>query len=320
MLADLFTRHHEPLFLNEGTFQSELILQEMEALRPQVHQKDSARLDRDIKLQKAGIVGEKRVAFELKNSHYPLVFIHDLNLEHEGIKAQIDFLVISPYNAFIIECKNLIGNVEIDKDGSFVRAYGPGRSKLREGLYSPVTQNTRHIELMKAILREGRSTVLNALAEKLLEQYYHSFIVFTNDKTVISMAHAPQDVCRKIVRTDQLVSRIKQLDQALKKKHPKASFEEEKDEAEFWLSQNKPSEIDLSEKYQINGLTESMSSDSKSCSPQYVPSPQTQPPLCPLCGSPMVLRTARRGKRKGKQFWGCSNFSVTGCRGGIDID
>jgi hypothetical protein len=36
-------------------------------------------------------------------------------------------------------------------------------------------------------------------------------------------------------------------------------------------------------------------------------------PACPLCGSPMVLRTAKQGKRAGQQFWSCSRFP--GCRG-----
>jgi len=31
-------------------------------------------------------------------------------------------------------------------------------------------------------------------------------------------------------------------------------------------------------------------------------------PACPRCGQPMVLRTARRGKRKGQPFWGCSAY------------
>lgn len=31
-------------------------------------------------------------------------------------------------------------------------------------------------------------------------------------------------------------------------------------------------------------------------------------PLCPHCGIPMVLRTARRGSRLGQQFYGCANF------------
>ena len=38
-------------------------------------------------------------------------------------------------------------------------------------------------------------------------------------------------------------------------------------------------------------------------------------PGCPLCQSPMVLRQARNGPMAGKQFWGCSAFAQTRCRG-----
>jgi restriction system protein len=36
-------------------------------------------------------------------------------------------------------------------------------------------------------------------------------------------------------------------------------------------------------------------------------------PACPTCGSPMVLRRARRGQNAGNDFWGCSNYPS--CRG-----
>lgn len=36
-------------------------------------------------------------------------------------------------------------------------------------------------------------------------------------------------------------------------------------------------------------------------------------PLCPLCGSPMVLRLARKGKGAGQSFWGCSRYPA--CKG-----
>ena len=36
-------------------------------------------------------------------------------------------------------------------------------------------------------------------------------------------------------------------------------------------------------------------------------------PVCHLCGSSMVLRTARTGANAGAQFWGCSAYP--GCRG-----
>lgn len=42
------------------------------------------------------------------------------------------------------------------------------------------------------------------------------------------------------------------------------------------------------------------------------------PPPCPKCGSSMQLRTARRGRNAGNQFWGCSAFPS--CRGTRDVD
>jgi restriction system protein len=36
-------------------------------------------------------------------------------------------------------------------------------------------------------------------------------------------------------------------------------------------------------------------------------------PVCPNCGKPMVLRTARRGANAGNQFWGCSAYPS--CKG-----
>ena len=37
------------------------------------------------------------------------------------------------------------------------------------------------------------------------------------------------------------------------------------------------------------------------------------PPACPKCGSSMHLRTARRGRNAGNQFWGCSRYPI--CKG-----
>jgi four helix bundle suffix protein len=36
-------------------------------------------------------------------------------------------------------------------------------------------------------------------------------------------------------------------------------------------------------------------------------------PICPQCEGLMVMRTARKGKNAGKQFWGCSNYPK--CKG-----
>jgi four helix bundle suffix protein len=41
-------------------------------------------------------------------------------------------------------------------------------------------------------------------------------------------------------------------------------------------------------------------------------------PVCPKCGRPMALRTARKGKSAGSQFWGCSGYPK--CNGLRPID
>jgi restriction system protein len=49
---------------------------------------------------------------------------------------------------------------------------------------------------------------------------------------------------------------------------------------------------------------------------EHPPIPTTglsDPPTCPVCGSAMVQRTARRGARAGTTFWGCASFPQ--CRG-----
>ena len=47
------------------------------------------------------------------------------------------------------------------------------------------------------------------------------------------------------------------------------------------------------------------------------PSKEKLPP-CPLCGKPLVVRTARKGKRAGSQFLGCSDYPQ--CRGTLALD
>jgi four helix bundle suffix protein len=41
-------------------------------------------------------------------------------------------------------------------------------------------------------------------------------------------------------------------------------------------------------------------------------------PACPLCGKPLVVRTARKGAHAGAQFWGCSAYPA--CKGTRALD
>jgi restriction system protein len=74
--------------------------------------------------------------------------------------------------------------------------------------------------------------------------------------------------------------------------------------------------LDLVKQFQRNLQTHyGMDTEVK---PPTVPSVNSaNPPLCPVCQSSMKLRTAKKGRNAGSQFWGCSRFP--GCNGVIDI-
>ena len=41
-------------------------------------------------------------------------------------------------------------------------------------------------------------------------------------------------------------------------------------------------------------------------------------PICPLCGCRLILRTATKGPRAGKRFYGCSGYPKCGYTKNID--
>ncbi|MCD8510770.1 MAG: NERD domain-containing protein [Bacillus sp. (in: Bacteria)] len=78
-------------------------------------------VEQHLHLFKLGLIGESNVAYELKNSMLPMVCLHDIQLEHEGYTAQFDFIVVTHSVIFIIETKKLFGDIEVNKEGNFIR-------------------------------------------------------------------------------------------------------------------------------------------------------------------------------------------------------
>lgn len=132
-----------------------------------------SQIEQDIKMLSYGIAGEKNVAFELSNCYMPILVLHDLHLEYDGLTAQIDYLIITKKFVMIIECKNLIGNIEVNSNGDFVRTIEYKGKYKKEGIYSPITQNTRHIEMIKKIRLSCRT---NIITKALFEKFFMKII------------------------------------------------------------------------------------------------------------------------------------------------
>lgn len=244
----LFNRMKEPIFLKENS-NAEAQLEQFKALEPLLNTEGQVIIRQDIKYLEYGIAGEKNIAFELKNSHIPMYIIHDIYLEDSDLSAQIDYLVFTKKICFVIECKNLYGNIEINSAGDFIRTMEFGGRKKKEGIYSPITQNQRHLELMKKMRVDNKSNILTKfMADKYFEDFNKSVVVLANPKTVLGAKFAKKEIKNKVIRADQLVKYIKTMYET--SKESAVSDEKLLEWAQSYLDLHKEIVKDYTDKYE----------------------------------------------------------------------
>lgn len=223
-------------------------LQRLQQLYATAPDRVKPQMERDMKLLAYGIAGEDSVAFELNNSYLPIIVLHDLRLEHEGLSAQIDYLIITTKFCLIVECKNLFGNLEVNSRGEFIRELTFNEARKKEGIYSLITQNVRHMEMIKQLrLGNKKNPLMRVALEKSFGDFHKSVIVLANPKTVINLKRAPKNVKDQIIRSDQLIEYIKRL---IRENKDLASSEKEMYEmADFFVGLHKENPVDYTERY-----------------------------------------------------------------------
>lgn len=245
---NIFNKMKEPIFLKESS-DAQRQLAVLKELEPLLSPEGQKKIRQDIKYLEYGILGENQIAYELKNSHMPMYILHDIYLETGELSAQIDYIVVTRKMCFLIECKNLFGNIEINSKGEFIRTLEFGGWKTKEGIYSPITQNERHLELLKLIKTEAKSNVVTRfMAEKYFGDFYKSVVVLANPKTVLNDRYAKKEIRDKVIRGDQLIAYIKE--QYKLSKELEDSDEKMKNWAESFLKLHKEVEKDYTQKYQ----------------------------------------------------------------------
>lgn len=158
-----------------------------------------------LKLCELGLKGEKEIEFELKNANIGMYVLHDINMKYEDLTAQIDYIIITPASMYFIECKNLVGNISVNNRGEFIREYTYNRKKVKEGIYSPVRQAERHIEIFKKIWNNRNTKLINKLQMKNFDKWCKYIVVMTNPKSILDIKFAPREIKNKIIRSDNLV-------------------------------------------------------------------------------------------------------------------
>lgn len=312
----LFNKLREPIFLKETSSAQKQLEQLQVVERERLSEDMKAQLDREIKLVSLGIQGEKAIEFELRNSHLPLYILHDLYLEHGDLSAQIDYLVITRRHTFVIECKNLYGNIEINDKGDFIRTVFWGNRPQREGIYSPITQNQRHLEIIKQVrITAKKNIITRTLFDKNFFNIYRSVIVLANPKTVLNDKYAKKEIRSQVIRADALISHIKQT--ISQKDMEDSSDEQMETTARFFLDAHNERDIDYAAKYRLGTVDDTPKQSCDKQSDKEVTSVADDAVICPRCGAAMILRTAKKGDNVGKQFWGCTAFPK--CRGVLEF-
>ena len=243
---ELFSRFRDTVFLKEDS-DLEKQLDELRNIREKLQNTDE--IDKDIKLLEYGIAGEKEIAFELKNANIGMYVLHDVTFEYDGNKAQIDYLLFTRGYFYLIECKNLVGNITVDSNGQFYREYEYKGKKIKESIYSPYTQAVRHQDMMKKVWSSNHSKLDNFIFGRFHgKNFFRPIVVLSNSKSFLNTKYAPKEIRNDIIRADQLISYIQKdidnMDSA-----ELCGEKMLKQAADVWLSRSITNNTNLANKY-----------------------------------------------------------------------
>lgn len=207
LINKLSNRFTETVFYKDSS-ETEKRIEALETLLKKYP--DNIKLINELNNCKAGLQGEKEIRFELSNANIGMYVLHDVNMQYEDLKAQIDYIIITPAYFYFVECKRITGNVFVDSSGNFNRVYYKDGKKTIEGMYSPLRQAQRHADIFKKIWLSRNNTVMDKLLRQdKLDEWYKPLVVFANSKNTIDLKNAPKEYKNKIVKSENLVELLK---------------------------------------------------------------------------------------------------------------
>lgn len=230
-----------PIFVKKFEVENQQLTNLIE-LSQKVLSKRKDLIEKDIRFLKQGLNGEQNVYYELKNSFIPMLCLHDIRLESDDYIAQFDFIIITNKFIYVLETKKLNGDIEITPDGDFIRIIRNHNGKFikKEGMYSPIVQNERHVNILRATLKNEQ--LINKLPIK-------SAVIMANPKTIVNKTNAPKHIKQNIFKYDQISTLLKtelskEKDRDLLEKYMYAI-------TDFLIKNHKPITIDYISKYSL---------------------------------------------------------------------
>lgn len=171
------------------------------------------RIEQEIRNIHAGIRGEDEATYEMK-VHYGesqnWMVIHDLRIEHGGLVAQIDHLIINRWlEMWVCESKHFSEGIAINEHGEFSAFF----SSKPYGVPSPIEQNSRHILILRRLFDSGAVKLPTRLGFTIKPDL--KSLVLVSKGARISRPKVKIDGIEAVIKNDQLFKVIdKSVDEA----------------------------------------------------------------------------------------------------------
>ena len=190
-----------------------------------------------------GIAGEKQVLYHLKKSNIGMYIMRDINLQIDGLKAQIDFIVVTSHHCYFIESKNYSSDIiYIDKNRNFEISTKYKNRYRKQGIKSPLSQADDQLSVFQRLYLKDKENA-NSIFDKIkFEEFFKTMVVFTNPESRIKNQNAPFDMKYKVLKVDNLINQIKYDEQHYK--GTKLSQEQMFEIANYILNNNVKVQID----------------------------------------------------------------------------
>lgn len=239
-----------------------------------------------------GFVGEWRVRRLLATLSNQYAVYHNVYVRRaDGKLTQVDHVIVSPYQVFVLETKNYAGTIYGEESDTYwTQALGQ-KERL---FYNPILQNTGHV---KALLHEVR-----------LMSEVQSVVVFS-DRTRLRVN--PYMETAKVLRNRDLLAYIGRF------KRKRLSAAEMRDWNMMLQSLQKVKRCGRFKMRQehLQGVRKILKRN-ETKDVQHVKkresSQRNEGYYCPDCGEKLLLRKGKFG-----EFYGCSAFPI--CRYTIDV-
>jgi predicted RNA-binding Zn-ribbon protein involved in translation (DUF1610 family) len=192
--------------------------------------------------------------------------------------TQIDHIIVSKYGIFVVETKNMKGWIY---GGQFQKTWTQKLYRWTYQFQNPLHQNYKHIKALINLLPIEQSK-------------FFSVVVFIGNSKF--KTPQPENVTHgigyikyiKAKRKTEILNKneIQQIIEILHRDEYRSNLKNYAQHVK---------QVKLIKKHKIQK------------------NKKNQKWLCPECNNPMVLRTAKKGKYAGNQFWGCSQYPQ--CKG-----